>query len=101
MIDAAVMVTAGILLIVPGFFSDLFALLLVLPVSRNFLLRRMARHFETRIYRGGAYSTSTGPFERRGTTIIEGEFEVVEPGEDATPDRPKRPNPPIIDQRPQ
>ncbi|WP_374384635.1 FxsA family protein [Dongia sp.] len=102
MIDAAVMVTAGILLIVPGFVSDALALILLLPPTRNFLLRRMARHFETRIYRRdtGTYSSS-GPFDRRGTTIIEGEFEVVEPEEEASSGEKRRPAPPIIDQRPE
>ncbi len=96
LIDAAVWVAAGLLLIIPGFFSDLIAFILILPPTRNFLLRRMAHHFETRIYRGG---TASGG-ERRRSTIIEGEFEIVEPGDDDRQPRAARPHPPIIDQRP-
>jgi UPF0716 protein FxsA len=92
LIDGAVMVTAGLLLIVPGFVSDLLALILLLPFSRNFLLRHAAHHFETRVYR-------SGPQGGTRTTVIEGEYEIIEPDNDA--DRPPaaRPNPQIIDQR--
>ena len=95
MIDGAAIVIAGLLLVVPGFVSDFLALILLLPWTRDFLLRRAARHFETRIYRGG-------PAKPR-TTIIEGEFEVVTPeagpGE-GRPDSPWRKPPQIIDQSP-
>ena len=90
LIDGAAMVAAGLLLIVPGFASDALALILILPTTRHFLLRRMAHHFDTRVYRAGG----TGG---RRTTIIEGEFEVVEPEED---EKPRRQPPVIIDQRP-
>lgn len=72
LLDGAVMVLAGLLLVVPGFVSDAVALILLLPWTRDLLLRRMARHFETRIYRAPP---------ARHTTIIEGEFEVMAPGE--------------------
>jgi UPF0716 protein FxsA len=92
LIDGAVMVTAGLLLIVPGFVSDLLALILVLPITRNFLLRHAASHFETRIYRSGGGRQTGGSH-----TVIEGEFEIIEP-EDApappssqpSPDKPVR-----------
>lgn len=93
LIDGAVMVTAGLLLIVPGFASDFLALILVLPVTRNFLLRRAAHHFETRIYKAG------GGASGRRTTIIEGEFEIIEPEDGEARSRPSRPAPTIIDQR--
>jgi UPF0716 protein FxsA len=96
LIDGAAMVAAGMLLIVPGFASDALALILLLPATRNFLLRRMAHHFDTRVYRTGG--DSGGGAGRRRTTIIEGEFEVVEPEED---EKPRRQPPVIIDQRPE
>jgi UPF0716 protein FxsA len=89
LIDGAVMVVAGLLLIVPGFVSDLLALILILPVTRNFLLRRAAAHFETRIYRpatAGAQSTGAS----RSSTVIEGEFEIVEAADAPTPPKPAR-----------
>lgn len=70
LIDGAVLVIAGLLLVVPGFASDFLALILLLPWTRDFLLRRAATHFEMRVYRGSS---------RPRTTVIDGEFEVVEP----------------------
>lgn len=95
LIDGAVMVTAGVLLIVPGFVSDLLALIILMPITRNFLLRHAAHHFETRVYRS---QRSDGAGTSR-TTVIDGEYEIIEP-EDA-PERPQggKPNPLIIDQR--
>ena len=40
LVDGACFVIAGLLLIVPGFFTDLAALLLMLPVTRNWFIRR-------------------------------------------------------------
>jgi UPF0716 protein FxsA len=78
-IDAACFAAAGILLIIPGFVSDLLAAVLMLPVTRHWLLRRTAAHFETRVYR------STG--------VIHGDFTVVPGDEDDGPkdtkDRPR------------
>jgi UPF0716 protein FxsA len=70
-IDAACFAAAAILLIVPGFVSDALALVLMLPVTRHWLLRRTATHFETRIYRGPR--TASGG----ASGVIHGEFTVV------------------------
>ena len=89
MLDAACFTAAAMLLIVPGFFSDALALILMLPVTRAWLLRRTAAHFETRVYR------------RSGT--IDGSFTVVDedgpPKEDEPPRRigPGDGNRPVID----
>jgi UPF0716 protein FxsA len=91
LIDGAVTVTAGLLLIVPGFVSDVLALIILLPFTRNFLLRHAAHHFETRVYRSG-----TGGGTR--TTVIEGEYEIIEPEDGAQRPKTNRPNPRIIDQ---
>jgi UPF0716 protein FxsA len=42
LIDGACFVVAGLLLILPGFFSDILALLLMLPITRNWLIRYVA-----------------------------------------------------------
>lgn len=80
MLDAACFAAAAILLIIPGFVSDALALILMLPMTRHWLLRRTAAHFETRVY--------------RGTGVIHGEFTVMpENDEDVTQtdgkDRPR------------
>lgn len=88
LLDSACFTAAAMLLIVPGFFSDALAVILMLPVTRAWLLRRTAAHFETRVYR------------RTGT--IDGSFTVV--SEEAAPENdtpPRRIEPssgrPVID----
>ena len=61
-IDAACFAAAAILLIIPGFVSDALALILLLPVTRHWLLRRTAAHFETRVYRSTAAARFHGEF---------------------------------------
>jgi len=83
-IDSACFAAAAMLLIIPGFVSDALALILMLPVTRHWLLRRTAAHFEARVY--------------RGTGVIHGEFTVVpENGQDGTQDESK-PRPRIKDE---
>lgn len=76
-IDAACFAVAAMLLIIPGFVSDALALILLLPATRRWLLRRTAAHFEARVYQG-----------RGGTAgVIHGEFTVVsESDKDVTQD---------------
>ena len=48
LINAACFALGGFLLTIPGFISDIIALGLFLPWTRNYLLRRAARHFDDR-----------------------------------------------------
>jgi len=83
-IDSACFAAAAMLLIIPGFVSDALALILMLPVTRHWLLRRTAAHFEARVYRGAG--------------VIHGEFTVVpENDQDGTQDKSK-PRPRIKDE---
>jgi UPF0716 protein FxsA len=84
-IDAACFAAAAILLIIPGFVSDVLAAILMLPITRHWLLRRTAAHFETRVYR------STG--------TIHGEFTVVPDAEGKTQDDNNKPPPRITHDR--
>jgi UPF0716 protein FxsA len=72
--DGFAFALAGALLIMPGFFSDLLALGLILPWSRQFLGRWLEKHMSTiNIVRTGARTTDSD-------TIIEGEaVEIEEP----------------------
>jgi UPF0716 protein FxsA len=58
LVDGACFVIAGLLLILPGFISDLAAVLLMLPMTRNWLIRRFA----------GKIVTGFGV--KAGTTVI-------------------------------
>jgi len=53
LVDGACFVIAGMFLILPGFFTDLLALVLILPVSRNWVIRRFAKSFGTPMAAGG------------------------------------------------
>jgi UPF0716 protein FxsA len=108
MINAACFALAGLLLIIPGFLSDLVALVLFLPWTRDYLLRHAARHFDTRVYGLGA---GAGGFDQPGgdaagspggagrssgvgsAAVIDGEFSVVEtadPEDDSEAPRERR-----------
>lgn len=65
LLDSAFVIAGGILLVVPGFLTDLLALLCLLPPSRSWL----ARYLETR-FAGLAPSTRDGA----DTRTIDGEF---------------------------
>lgn len=77
LIDAACFALGGFLLTIPGFISDIIALTLFLPWTRNFLLRRAAQHFDVKVYgsavSGGGFSAASG----KGG-VIEGEYSVVD-----------------------
>jgi UPF0716 protein FxsA len=87
-IDSACFAAAAMLLIIPGFVSDALALILMLPITRHWLLRRTAAHFETRVYRGPGVGG-----------VIHGEFTVVpEDDKDAAEGENKEP-PRLKDER--
>lgn len=72
-------VAAGLLLILPGFASDVVALLLFLPPVRRWISRMLP----------------TASHGRRGSAVIEGEFHDVTPdGDDRTTPRFPRPDEP-------
>ena len=81
LIDSACFAVAAILLIIPGFVSDVLAIILMLPVTRHWLLRRTAAHFDAKVYR------STG--------TIHGEFTVVSEDKADAPEDDAKPPPRI------
>ena len=80
LVDGACFVIAGLLLIVPGFFTDIAALLLMLPVTRNWLIRRFAGKIV-----GGDFATANAG-AGKGKIITDVEFsEVTEPTVEPAP----------------
>ena len=92
LLDAACFTAAAMLLIVPGFFSDALALVLMLPVTRHWLLRRTATHFETRVYRrpGSPQDSPRGSPRGQDGGTIDGSFTVVSEEEAARNPLPTR-----------
>jgi UPF0716 protein FxsA len=84
--DATVLVAAGVLLIVPGFVTDVVALLLLLPPTRPLLRRPLERSFRRaaadRVTLVNLYGSPTvraggprpGPNLRFGGDVVEGEI---------------------------
>jgi len=82
LIDAACFALGGFLLTIPGFISDLIAFGLFLPWTRNYLLRRAARHFDVKIYSSGFPGQAGNQAENAPGGVIDGEYSVVDSDED-------------------
>ncbi len=93
--DGALILLAGILLLLPGIISDALGLLLLMPPVRK-LVRRALRHWFTnhvRVQTSGFWSTTGGTFPgedtvRGSSTIVDAkviESRVVEEGDSRTP----------------
>ncbi len=80
-IDAACFAGAAMLLIIPGFVSDGLAAILLLPITRHWLLRRTAAHFEARVYRG------TGTIHGEFTVVPDKDRDAAQEDEDKPPPR--------------
>lgn len=84
LLDAAMLNFAGVLLIIPGFFSDLIALLLLIPTTRQILWQRASSHAKSRFDRYRATQTArdrTQPPQppRQSSDVIDVEFTEVPP----------------------
>jgi len=49
LVDGALLLTAGFLLLIPGFITDFLGILLLLPPVRGFVRGRLARRFRPRV----------------------------------------------------
>lgn len=85
MLNGLLLVVAGGLLFLPGFISDTVGLLGLLPVTRNWLIKRISRHMtqaanRQQYYRQTTTYTQYGEQQETGQEqIIEGEFERKDP----------------------
>ena len=69
LIDAALVFTGGILLLVPGFITDAAGLFLLIPPTRHLVRSALKRRFRTRIVRYGP--GPSGPYGSSGPNIID------------------------------
>ena len=85
--DAAVRVVAGVLLVVPGFVTDVVAVLLLIPLTRAVvrrpLQRSLRRAAERRMTLIGPFPPGAAPTFRRGD-VVEGEI-IEDDGEPGSP----------------
>jgi UPF0716 protein FxsA len=82
LVDGALVLTAGVLMVIPGFVSDACGLLLLLPPVRAVVRKWLRHRFQVRV----ATVHTTGP--RRGDTI----------DVDSKPHERRRYDPPALDQ---
>jgi len=75
MVEGLLLAVAGALLLTPGFVTDAFGFLLLVPPAR----RRIAEHVLRRVRIVGLDAGTSHAADRGEPTVIEGEFEPVEP----------------------
>ena len=68
LISGAAIAFAAVLLIIPGFATDLIGFLLIVPITRKLILGRLNKKFENK--------------EMKKSNFIEGEFEDIEDDND-------------------
>ena len=68
LISGAAIAFAAVLLIIPGFATDLIGFLLIIPITRKLILGRLNKKFENK--------------EMKKSNFIEGEFEDIEDDND-------------------
>ena len=68
LISGAAIALAAVLLIIPGFATDLIGFLLIIPITRRLILGRLNKKFENK--------------ETKKNDFIEGEFEDIEDDND-------------------
>lgn len=72
----ALILLAGMLLILPGFFTDFLGLALLLPPVRSLVIARLSRRVVVHDF--GTVRRQSSP-EARSETVIEGEFLEIDP----------------------
>lgn len=75
------LVIAGALLLTPGFLSDSVGAMLLLPPVRAWLYRRVRHRFEEQAMSGTPPHPGPDGRQRGHGSVIDAEFEEVEPGE--------------------
>ena len=84
MANGALILVAGLLLLTPGFFTDSFGFLLMVPPIRTLLIKWIATRAQMKIYASAANS-------QQPPDIIDGEFEIIDDDEAGDSGWTKRP----------
>lgn len=83
----AMILLAGILLFIPGFFTDALGLALLVPAVRRMVYHRMRSRMRVQSFGTDGRHTGFGdPSLRSGGMVIDGEYEELDP--DSLPSQP-------------
>jgi UPF0716 protein FxsA len=80
MLEGLMLVVAGVLLVTPGFITDVFGLALVLPPSRKWFAHKLKKHLSMQIVSGASFNAhqqyhSTSHASKQEDDVIEGEYQ--------------------------
>jgi UPF0716 protein FxsA len=80
MLEGMLLVAAGVLLLVPGLITDVFALMLLVPPLRRAIARRLLRRAVATggIHVEGEFGAERPPADAGAGPVIEGEFERID-----------------------
>lgn len=93
MAEGLLLVIAGVLLVTPGFVTDIMGFLLCLPVTRPIIAKKLLKHLAVKVVttqQGGfhqQYSNQQTPDQN--SDVIEGEFEDKSENPSGKNDKPK------------
>ncbi|CAA0114578.1 Uncharacterised protein [BD1-7 clade bacterium] len=75
MVEGMLLAIGGVMLIVPGFFTDFLGLLCLIPLTRRALARRCIKNgIFVQPGMSGSFTSTTSSFRRADEDIIDGEF---------------------------
>lgn len=74
MLEGLMLAVGGLLLLFPGFISDAMAVVCLLPMTRNFLLRKLRRKAEEQARRQRAFADDLAARQSQHTHVIDGEY---------------------------
>ena len=74
MLDGLMLAVGGLLLLFPGFISDVLAVVCLLPMTRNLLLRKIRRKAEEQARRQRAFADDLAARQSQHTHVIDGEY---------------------------
>lgn len=86
MVEGLMLVIAGVLLVTPGFVTDIIGFLFVIPGSRHLLAAQLSKHMKMRVVTqggfgqaGGFHQSTNDPFRQRDPSgngdVFEGEYD--------------------------
>ena len=93
MAEGLLLVIAGVLLVTPGFVTDILGFVLCLPVTRPVIAKKLLKHLAVKVVttqQGGFHQQYThSQTNSQDSDIIEGEFEDKSAATDNDKNKPK------------